>query len=150
MQRDEGSRILVIEDDADHRLLISIAFERGDPTAEIHHTQRADEAVAHLMGLRQRLLLGEGADEVPNVIVLDLSMPGMSGMEFLMWQAEQADWIQHIPVIVFTSSDDPALARECFALGAREFKEKPSDFGELVTLTREVLEKWSPRHHDMG
>ena len=135
-----------MEDDANHRLLISIAFERHEPTASIHHTQRADEAVAYLVELRERLLRGEDGVPAPDVIVLDLSMPGMSGTEFLMWAADQTDWIQHIPVIVFTSSDDPALARECFSLGAREFKEKPADFGELVALVRTVLKKWSPRH----
>ncbi len=143
------TRVLVAEDDPNHRLLITIAFERHEPTAELHTTRSADEAVHYLVDQRDRLLRGEGDVPVPDVIVLDLSMPGMSGMEFLMWQAEQKDWIQHVPVIVFTSSDDPALARECFSLGAREFKEKPADFGELVDLTREVLKKWSPRHTRM-
>jgi len=144
------TRVLVVEDDENHRLLISIAFERLEPTAVIQHTERADEAVEYLIDLRERRLVDGTGVEVPDVIVLDLSMPGMSGVEFLRWAADQRDWIQDIPVIVFTSSDDPALARECFSLGAREFKEKPVDFGELVDLTRGVLRKWSPRHSETG
>ena len=150
MTESKPTRVLVVEDDSDHRLLISLAFERHDPNAALHMTTRATDAVAYLIEIRERLLFGDADIAVPDVIVLDLSMPGMSGQDFLRWTANQSDWVQHVPVIVFTSSDDPELARECFSLGAREFKEKPADFGELVALTRRVIQKWSPKHSDMG
>lgn len=137
-------RVLVVEDDANHRLLISMAFQNGNPLARVTHTVRADEAVAYLMEARARLAEGRPGAAAPDVIVLDINMPGISGLGLLKWAASQPDWIRTVPIIVFSSSDDLDLAVTCMALGAKEFVEKPLDFGELVDVTNRVLADWKP------
>ncbi len=77
------------------------------------------------------------------MIVLDILMPGIGGLGFLEWFASQPE-LADLPVVVFTSSEDPDLARQCFALGAREFTIKPSDFTELVTVVQRVLDRCLP------
>lgn len=143
MHPDANCSVLVVEDDPNHSLLISLAFAHGAPSAKMHLTQRAEEAISYLLSLRAASKPHEVP--LPDVIVLDLSMPGIGGVGFLQWLAYQQDWASDIPVIVFTSSSDPDLARRCFSLGAREFKEKPADFGELVELVGRVLRRWRPQ-----
>ena len=68
---------------------------------------------------------------------------GMGGLGFLEWYASQP-YMADVPVVVFTSSEDPDLPRQCFALSAREFKIKPTDFAELVEVVHQVLDHWLP------
>jgi CheY-like chemotaxis protein len=135
--------VLVVEDDPNHSLLISSAFAHGAPGAKVHLTERAEEAISYLLGLKAAA--EPRPIPLPDVIVLDVTMPGIGGIGFLQWLEHQQEWAHDLPVIVFTSSSDPDLARRCYALGAREFKEKPADFGELVELVGRVLQRWRPR-----
>lgn len=143
MHPDANYSVLVVEDDPNHSLLISTAFKHGAPGARVHLTERAEEAIRYLLELKASSEPHRNA--LPDVIVLDISMPGIGGIGFLQWLAQQESWAQDIPVIVFTSSSDPGLARRCFSFGAREFKEKPADFGELVELVDRVLRRWRPQ-----
>ena len=142
MLPDKRYLVLVVEDDPNHALLIKLAFEQGDSNAQVRLTTRAEGAIAYLQGLKA------DSAALPDIVVLDISMPGIGGMGFLEWWSREGDW--DIPVIVFTSSDDPELAERCFTLGARDFKEKPADFGELVELVRRILERWRPKSDKRG
>ena len=135
-------RVLIVEDDADHVTLLQIAFAQLDPHAHVSVTRSAEEAIAHLKGHWPDD--EHGHSELPDVIVLDINMPGMGGLGFLKWYSKRHDPIAHIPVVVFTSAGDPGLAQKCFALGAREFKEKPADFAELMPIVHRVLARWKP------
>ena len=73
--------------------------------------------------------------------MLDIKMEGMGGLGFLEWYASEPR-IAHVPIVVFTSSEDVDLERQCLALGAREFKVKPADYSELVTIVQHVLKRW--------
>ncbi len=126
-------RVLVVEDNPDHVLLIEVVFAQLDANASMSVTWSAEEAIAHLEG-----------PELPDVIVLDINMPGIGGLGFLEWHSRRHDPIGHIPVVVFTSAGDPGLAQKCFALGAREFQEKSSDFAELLPVVQRVLDRWRP------
>ena len=134
--------VLVVEDDPNHSLLISTAFAHGAPGAKVHLTERAEEAISYLLGLGAAS--EPHSEALPDVIVLDITMPGIGGIGFLEWLDEQPEWVRDIPVVVFTSSTEPSVAERCFALGAREYKEKPADFSELVELVDRVLERWRP------
>ena len=135
-------RVLVVEDDPDDAFLIKAVFAHLDARAHITVTHTAEEAIAYLGGPWVGTDLGY-TEKPPDVIVLDILMPGIGGFEFLGWFASQPQ-SAHVPVVVFTSSEDPVLADKCFALGAWEFKTKPSDFTELVTVVHRVLDRWLP------
>ena len=139
--------ILVVEDDPDHAALIEAVFSKRDRNAYVRVTRTAEEAVAFLAGPWPDTDWGRG--EPPDIIVLDVLMPGMGGLGFLDWYSTQ-DKLAEVPVVVFTSSDDPDLARRCFALGAREFKTKPTDFTELVDVVHRVLDRWRPGNPTSG
>ena len=133
--------VLIVEDDTNHVMLIRLAFARADASARISATQSAEEAIAYLRGSWPDTDFGRS--EVPDVIVLDINMPGMGGLGFLEWYNGESK-IADIPVVVFTSSADPDLVRRCFALGAMEFMAKPLDFGELVPVVQRVLDGCRP------
>jgi diguanylate cyclase len=76
--------------------------------------------------------------ERPQVVLLDINMPGMSGLQIM--QAMRADpSLQHIPVIVLTGVNDPDTKLKALGLGASDFLGKPVDESELVLRLRNTL-----------
>ncbi|WP_167772705.1 EAL domain-containing protein [Ramlibacter henchirensis] len=74
----------------------------------------------------------------PGVLLLDLSMPKVSGLEIL--EAMRADSVlRHVPVIVLTSSTDPQVKLQALSLGAMDFLSKPVDPSELALRLRNTL-----------
>ena len=134
--------VLIVEDDPNHVMLIKAVFAHFDANAHITVANSAEEAIIQIAGPWPDPDVGQG--ELPDVIVLDIKMAGMGGLGFLRWYAGDLK-IAHVPVVVFTSSQDPGLERLCSSLGAREFKVKPADYGELVPVVQAVLDRWPPR-----
>lgn len=75
---------------------------------------------------------------LPGVLLLDLSMPRVSGLEILATLRDDAV-LRHVPVIVLTSSTDPQVKLKALALGAMDFLSKPVDPSELGLRIRNTL-----------
>jgi diguanylate cyclase (GGDEF)-like protein len=76
--------------------------------------------------------------ERPQVVLLDINMPGMSGFHIMEAMRAHAS-LQHIPVIVLTAVNDPKTKLEALSLGASDFLSKPVDESELVLRLRNTL-----------
>jgi diguanylate cyclase (GGDEF)-like protein len=76
--------------------------------------------------------------EMPGVLLLDLSMPKVSGLDILASMREDPS-LRHVPVIVLTSSTDPQVKLKALALGAMDFLSKPVDPSELGLRIRNTL-----------
>jgi CheY-like chemotaxis protein len=115
------------DDRAEHLLLMMAADEAGiDASLSFH--DGGQELLDHLRGIEQ-------PDDLPNVILLDLRMPGVDGYATLdELQADPTLW--KIPVVVFTSSTRPVERALSYDRGARLFQTKPHDFSKLVSLVR--------------
>jgi len=74
----------------------------------------------------------------PGVLLLDLSMPKVSGLDILAAMREDQA-LRHVPVIVLTSSTDPQVKLKALALGAMDFLSKPVDPSELALRIRNTL-----------
>lgn len=120
-------RILLAEDNDDHALLIEMALERASRIpVEIIRARNGDEAVAGIQ------------DNVPDLILLDLKMPGRTGHEVLEVVKEDDEY-RRIPVAVLTSSDrDEDMARS-YGLGGNHFITKPENPVELEEKLRSLL-----------
>jgi len=77
-------------------------------------------------------------DEMPDVVLLDINMPGVSGFDILSFMRAREEF-QHTPVIVLTSSTDAETKLQALQLGASDFLAKPVDESELVLRLRNTL-----------
>ncbi len=85
-----------------------------------------------------RLALESLQDQRPDVLLLDLNMPNVDGFDILEAMRQQKQ-LQHIPVIVLTSANDPASKLRALELGATDFLAKPVDPSELALRLRNTL-----------
>lgn len=69
----------------------------------------------------------------PDVIFLDLNMPGMSGLEFLV-EIKKQDILRDIPIIIFSTSQLEDIKREAKNYGADDYISKPNNFNELKNI----------------
>lgn len=109
-------RILVVEDNLALRMNIAALFET--------HGHRADFAADGRTGLRLAL------DDPPDVLVLDLSLPGMDGVNVCTLLRAQAD--RHIPILMVTARDTLSDKLKGFEAGADDYLVKPFDGDELM------------------
>lgn len=110
-----------------------------DAGVHVQVASSAKEAIRYLRGPWEGLDFDNA--ELPDVIVLDISMPGVGGLGFLAWYQTQPK-LARVPVVVFTSSGGQELERWAMELGAREFMIKPTDFALLLPVVERVLDQW--------
>jgi DNA-binding response OmpR family regulator len=135
--------VLVVEDDLDHAALIQAAFAYRGFSCLMHVTGSSEEAMDYLLG---RWPFDDRVrNPYPNVVILDIRLPGMDGLGFLRWLGTRPEPWATTPVVVFTSNTDRRVAVQAFALGAREVKVKPTDFTELVDIVDDMLRRWKPK-----
>ena len=131
--------ILLVDDSEDDITLIRRAFEKAGVANPLHVVRNGDEAVQYLSGT------GQYADRaeypLPDLILLDLKMPGMSGFEVLAWIRQQPG-IRALSVVVLTSSDRIKDVNQAYTLGANSFLIKPLDFQNYTELSKAVNDYW--------
>ncbi len=131
--------ILLVEDNPDDVVLTLRAFERNHITNPVVHAADGVEALDYLFG-RGRW---EGRDpaDLPQVVLLDLKLPRVDGLEVL--RAVRADARTHfLPVVVLTSSGEERDLVDSYRLGANSYVRKPVDFREFVEAARELGLYW--------
>ncbi len=121
--------VLTVEDDNGMSLLLKMAFEESCPEVQLH---RAADA-------RQALYLLRETDSFPrpDVILVDIQLPGMDGFELLESLKSFQD-LKHVPVMMLTTMDREQDRRKSAELGACHFCRKGDSFEEIVSLVQEV------------
>lgn len=127
----ELREILVVEDNSADAALIMRKFKRARFSNPLKVTRDAEEALNYL--LRQGRYK-KGKIRRPQLILLDLNLPGMSGLEFLR-KVKSDKRLKDIPVIILTVSKNDRLVSECAELGAANYIVKPLDIEDLVGVT---------------
>ena len=131
--------ILFAEDDPDDRQLLLEAFSTIDATLYLHMVEDGKSALAYLEA---------SADpDLPCLIVLDYNMPELSGAEVLKHICGDERY-NKIPKVVLSTSDAPDYVQECLKYGADKYLVKPTSFGKLVSIARELLEWCSLVNHN--
>jgi CheY-like chemotaxis protein len=120
--------IFVIEDNAGDVLLIRQILQQQQVPIRVHVARDGAQAL---------FMLAEGRFE-PDLIFLDLNLPRMSGSWFLARSKPKA------PVVVFTSSSNPADIQDSTLLGAKEFVQKPTDLEEYAERVSRIVRDWLP------
>ncbi|NVN19427.1 response regulator [Muricauda sp. HICW] len=123
--------ILFIEDDA----IETMKFQRTMSKLETKHSlieaKNGEEALAYL----------ESGKSLPDIILLDLNMPRMNGIEFL-GILKQHDKIKYLPTIVLTTSENRDDLLECYKIGIAGYVIKPLKYEDYETKLKTVIEYW--------
>ena len=136
---DSNYTILLVEDEENDAFLLKRAFKKNNILNPVHWVKDGLEALAYLKGE------GEYADRAlypfPEVLMVDLKMPRMSGLELLAWIRDNADF-RVIPTIIMTSSREDSDIAKAYTLGANAYMIKPSDFDTLAKMVQSTHEFW--------
>lgn len=127
------SWILLVEDDADHRVLVREALARAAPAIPL---EEAVDGVDAMAWLRRRV--ADPAALEGGVVILDLGLPRASGFNVLEWMREMPA-LERLPVVVLTASENPMDAEHAFYLGARGYFQKPTDFRQYLEIFQRVF-----------
>ncbi len=139
MTGSKAIRYLLVEDSQDHAELVTSILREADERNSIVHVTDGEQALAYL---RKQPPYGDDSIALPDLILLDLKMPRLNGMDTLE-HLKADDMLKHIPVVVVsTSRTDQEVAR-CHELGASSFIAKPVRFDELADKIRGLNRYWS-------
>lgn len=128
---------LVVDDDPDESELVEAALGEIKSVCDSSIKLRT---LGDGMELLEYLSLPDS--QRPDLILLDLNMPRMDGKEALKELKSGIDF-RGIPVIVFTTSNEPAIISECCRLGASDFLTKPAGFSELLNVVGNLVGNWA-------
>ncbi|HEY2081592.1 MAG TPA: response regulator [Verrucomicrobiae bacterium] len=135
----EHAVILLAEDEEDYVLLIRHAFTQANIPNPVHVVWNGQEAIAYLKG--EGKYSNREEYPLPELMLLDIKMPRMSGLEVLQWIRQQPS-LSALRVLVLTSSDEIRDVNEAYRLGANSFLVKPLDFEDFTSLSRLINEFW--------
>jgi CheY-like chemotaxis protein len=135
----ERAVILVADDSDEDIFLIRRAFKKALVPNPLYAVKSGVEAMSYFEG-RGKF---SNRDEypLPDLLLLDLKMPGIDGFEVLSWIRHQPG-ISLLRVIVLTASDHIRDVNLAYQLGANSFMVKPSDFDNFVELGRSIQTYW--------
>jgi CheY-like chemotaxis protein len=125
--------ILLVEDDQVDTMTVTRALKEIHVTNPLVHVENGEEAVHYLQ---------DPASEKPCIILLDLNMPIMNGIEFLQ-VVKHDDQLKRIPVVVLTTSEEQQDKVNSFNLGVAGYMAKPVDYRQFVEVMRSIDAYWT-------
>jgi two-component system, response regulator len=131
--------VLHVEDNVDDEMLVKRAFKSGVPKNNLVAARDGREAIAYLF--EGKLLGGMAEHRLPDLILLDLKLPIIGGLEILE-RIRTADETKHIPVVVLSSSDEAKDVERCYQLGVNSYVTKPVEFEKFVEAVRRIGSYW--------
>jgi CheY-like chemotaxis protein len=125
--------ILLVEDDQVDAMAVKRAFKEIHVTNRIDTAENGEVALSYLMDTQR---------ERPCIILLDLNMPKMNGIEFLSI-VKQDKILRKIPVVVLTTSKEEEDRVKSFNLGIAGYMIKPVEFSKFVDVVRTIDLYWT-------
>jgi CheY-like chemotaxis protein len=120
--------ILIADDDQEDRYLLHTAFEEIGRSNDIFLVENGLQVFTYLDSSMEQT-------NMPSLIVLDLNMPILNGMETLL-RLKAHNLYKDIPVIMFTTSVHEVEKEKCLAIGAADFIKKPARFQQTVSTAK--------------
>ena len=127
--------ILLVEDDPDHEALAIRALRKANVANEITVARDGAEAITYM----QEILAG--TRNPPQLILLDLKLPKVDGLEVLR-NIRASDKTALLPVVVLTSSDEERDIVSSYRLGVNSYIRKPVNFTDFAEATRQLGMYW--------
>ena len=134
-----NGKILLVEDNPDDVELTLRALNQQNLANDVVVMRDGAEALEYLLGSQQDR--GSPPNGLPVVMLLDLNLPKVSGLEVLQRVREQ-DVTKHMPVVILTSSREDQDVIDSYDLGANSFVQKPVDFERFMEAVRQLGMYW--------
>ena len=122
----------------DDFIAMNRAFHKSGLTNPVVHVQKGEQALDYLYSR------GDYCDTphlLPALILLDINLPGIDGIELLKRLKGDAN-LRSIPVVVFTTSMDIQDVKKCYDQGANSYIRKPANLADFVEAVSEVKRYW--------
>lgn len=131
---DRTAEILLVEDNEGDAFLIESALKEAGFASRIRHVADGPSALEYLHSR-------PGGSRIPDLVLLDLNLPGMDGREILAQLKGDAE-LRRIPVIVLTTSDNPQDIQSSYDRLANCYVTKPVQIDEFFESIRAIAEFW--------
>jgi CheY-like chemotaxis protein len=131
--------ILLVEDDPDHEALTIRALRRNNVANEVVVARDGVEALDYLFGTGAHA--GRNPRAIPQVVILDLKLPKVDGLEVLR-RIRADERTRLVPTVILTSSDEERDIVESYSRGANSYVRKPVDFTQFMQATRQLGQYW--------
>jgi two-component system response regulator len=132
-----SGHILLVEDNSDDVALTQRALKSHNITNEVIVARDGVQALEYLFGKDGT----GGAEELPAVVLLDLKLPRVNGMEVLK-RIRAEERTKALPVVILTSSDEERDVVDGYSLGANSYVRKPVDFVEFTQAAKQLGLYW--------
>jgi CheY-like chemotaxis protein len=143
----DNVEILLVEDSVDDALLTIRALRKSGFANKVHHVIDGAEALDFIFCKGAYSLRNN--KEYPKLILLDLKMPKVSGIQVLE-KVKSDPELKSIPIVMLTSSNESPDIEKCFALGANSYIVKPVDSDNFFKAIKEIGFFWmilnQPQH----
>src|SRR5579875_3632577 len=127
-------QIIMIEDDQGHALLIEKNIRRAGVNNPITPFTNGTDALRFLFGADGSGLVNKGK---PLLILLDLNLPDMTGVDILK-KVKTNEHLKRVPVVVLTTTDDAVEIQRCYDLGCNVYITKPVNYENFANAIRQL------------
>ncbi|MBA2479333.1 MAG: response regulator [Planctomycetes bacterium] len=127
--------VLMVDDNPGDLQMIEEAFKDSRIDVSFHSARHAAEALEHLT--RHEVC----GTPLPDVVILDLNMPGLGGRDIISIMRGDRAW-KHIPIVVFSGDASIDAQRTCQELGAHEVVVKPGTYSKYLSLVQRLPRFW--------
>jgi CheY-like chemotaxis protein len=131
--------ILLVEDNRDDEALTLRALKKNNIQNEVIVARDGIEALDFLLGTGSHA--GRDLNQMPTVILLDLKLPRVDGLEVLR-QVRTHERTRLLPIVILTSSNEEQDRTNSYGLGANSYVRKPVDFNQFIEAIRQLGLYW--------
>ena len=137
---DKPFTVMLVEDDLNDIFIVKRAFKLAHIQNPLQVVTDGEEAIKYLRG--EGKYSDRATYPLPHLVVMDLKMPRKTGFEVLEWIKRDGRPLRRIPVVIVSSSDNPADVNRAYELGANAYMVKPMDFRAVEHLFESITHYW--------
>lgn len=136
---EHGGNILLVDDNDDDAFFVEKAFKSVPSPVHVFRCLDGRETLKYLKG--EAPFSDRGFYPLPDLVLLDLKIPHLNGIEVLRWIRQNPE-LRHLIVLILTSSAPQRDVDEAYALNANCFLTKPSSLEQTVEMARSIAFCW--------